>query len=793
MFQDVRFACRLFARRPGVTILIVVTLAIGIAASTVVFSVADAILWHPLPFREPDRLVALWSHDPVRNTTTRAISLASLNAWESKAGIFETVHAYGLGGNLLTGGGDAQAVTGGSVSLGLFSALGVLPQRGRDFVARDFQHGSDPVVLLSDGLWRSRFAANGDILGRTIAIDGRPHTVVGVMPPGFGFPVDSVRLWVPLSDGVRAARVNAVGRMRPGVSLAQAEATAEATTRGMLDTGGHPLPEVRVRPFMSHSPNTTTAIATLLGAVALLLLIAIVNAANVLLAEAIRRDAEMSIRASLGAGLARLARQVATETLLMTVTAAAAGIALSFGALRVVVAGLPWVMSFQTLRPIAIDRRALMFACLTAALVGIATALAPIARARRASLQASLKRAVISESSHVRLRSTLVVLQLAITTVLLVAAGLLANGFVRMNRIDFGYSPGNLLTVSVSLPATTLPTERGMAAFLDEWRRRAAAVPGVIAATVTGGAIPPSADFSRGSIETADRGVVTGTNAGLAVSDVDGDFFSTLGIPLLAGRTFDDRDGAGAMPVAVISRALAERLWPSADALGRQFRTERDKTWRTVIGIVGNVANGGIEQPADHLASYQARSQSNETWRYQSLVVRAAGHPGGLERPLRDVVRAIDPGVPVTEVATADDVIAEANARVRFATFLMWALAAIATALALIGVYAAFWCSVRQRTREIGVRLALGAEPSAIVGMVLGETALVALIGLAIGLPIAFAFSRVLRGLLFGVEPTDPLTFATASVLLVAAALVAAYLPARRAGCIDPTEALRHE
>src|SRR3954471_1002953 len=314
MWQDVRFALRLFARRPGVTALTVATLAIAIAASTVVFSVADAILWHPLPFREPERLVGLWSYNPALKTTSRSIPVAALNGWKAKTEMFETVHAYGLGANLLTGDDDAQAVTGGWASPGLFAALGVRPQIGRDVVPSDFQDGKDAVVLLSDRLWRSRFAAARDVVGRGLVIDGRPHTVIGVMPAGFGFPVDSVRLWVPLVDSARPSRVNAVGRLRPGVSFTQAQAIAERTSRGMVDVAGHALPEVRVRPFLMRSPKTAATMTALLGAVALLLLIAIVNAANVLLAEAVRRDAEMAVRASLGAGVTRLARQVATET-----------------------------------------------------------------------------------------------------------------------------------------------------------------------------------------------------------------------------------------------------------------------------------------------------------------------------------------------------------------------------------------------------------------------------------------------------------------------------------------------
>jgi putative ABC transport system permease protein len=793
MAQDLWFALRLFARRPGVTALIVMTLAIGIAASTVVFSVADAILWHPLPFREPERLVALWGHDPTQKSVSPSVPIAALNAWDASRQIFEDVHAYGMTSAVVTGDGDAQAVTGGSTSSGLFTALGVRPRIGRDFVSDDYHRASDPVVLLSDVLWRSRFAAARDIIGRTILIDGRRHAVVGVMPTGFEFPVDSVRLWVPLAeDPVHPIRVNAIGRLRPGVSFAEAQATAEATTRGLLDPAGHALPEVRVMPFLRRDPTTNLALVVLLGAVSLLLLIAVGNAANILLAEAIRRDAEMAIRASLGASVARLGRQVVTETLCMTTSAAVVGMALASVALRLVVSGLPWMMTFQSLRPIAIDWRASLFAVVTATVVGVGTALAPIVHASRVGRQSSLKGTAIAATSHMRLRWAVVVMQLAVTAVLLVAAGLLANGFVRMNRTDIGFSPANLLTVSADLPPTTFGTSSDKAAFIGEWRRRAATVPGVIAATVSSG-IPPHLGVHVGAIETADRGVVTGANVFVAVEDVDEGFFTTLSIPLLQGRAFDAGDRADGVPVAVISRALAALLWPAGDAIGHRFRVDADQPWYTTVGIVGNVQNGGFDQRLGGLAVYHARSQVKDIWRFQSLTVRAAGNPWRLERSLRELVRAMNSGVPVYEVETADEVIAGVNARVRFAIFLMWALAAIATSMALIGVYGAFWYAVRQRTREIGVRLALGAEPSDITWMVLTQTATVALVGLTIGLPVALASSRLLRGLLFGVEPSDPTTFALAAVLLVAAALAASYVPARRASRVDPTEALRYE
>jgi predicted permease len=793
MVNDLRFAVRMFARRPGVAALIVVTLAVGIAASTAVFSVADAILWHPLPFRDPDRLVSVTSFDPVRQSTSRAIRLSALHAWRAKEQILEDVYSYGMNAFLLTGGGDAEALTGGVVSNGMFAALGVRPRLGRDFRADDFRPDSDPVVVLSDALWHTRFAAAADIVGRPITIDGRRWTVIGVMPPGFVFPVNSVRLWTPaIDDPSRPAVVNAFARLRPGVPFAQARTTAEATTHNLIDPDGAVLPEIRVTPFVVPNPQAADALFALLGAVAMLLLIAVGNAANVLLAEAVRRDAEMAVRASLGASFGRLVRQVVTETLLVTMVAAGIGAALAAVVVRLVAAGLPHILTFQSLRPMAMDWRAIAFAIGIAVAAGLGTSLAPLTRARRATAQSSLKSTAIAATSHGRVRSALVVLQLAVTIILLVAAALLANSFVRLNRAGPGFSTSNLITIAVQFPRSQISDTAAMDRFLDEWRQGAARVPGVLATTVSE-SIPPGLGFARGTIETADGGVFTDSKADVAEGVIDDGFFSTLGIPLLQGRTFDGHDAPDSPLAAVVGRTMAERLWPDGDAIGHRFRLGPALPWYTVVGVVGNVTNGTFDHPLGAFTAYYARAQSKRLWPFEMLVIRAAGPPASLEHPLRELTRSLNPNLPIVEVETADELVAGANARVRFVTFLMWGFAAMATLLALVGVYGAFWCAVRQRTREIGVRLALGAAPLDIIRLVLAESARVVGAGLVIGVPIALGVSRGIRAMLFEVSPADPLTLGVVCTGLVAGAIAASYLPARRAGRVDPTVALRHE
>lgn len=793
--NDLRFAMRMFGQRPGVAALIVVTLGIGIAASTVVFSVADAILWHPLPFRDARRLVSLTSYDPAKKVTSRSVPLSALNAWRAKDSILEDIYTYGQDSFLLTGDGDAEELTGGVVSQGLFAALGVHPRLGRDLAVDDYRDDSEAVVVLSDTLWRRRFAAAGDILGRPLTMNDRRYTIVGVMGPGFTFPVDSDRLWIPLvANPAGLTRGNVLARLRPGVSLTHAQAVTAATTRNLVDQGVQALPEIRIGPFTRRDPETINALWVLLGAVGFLLLIAVSNAANVLLAEAVRRDAEMAVRSSLGASFGRLVRQVVTETLLVTGVAAVAATALAAAALRVAVAGMPWILTYQSLRPIALDWRAMVFTVGIATAAGLATALAPLTRARRAGSQSTLKGHAISATSHGRLRAALVVLQLAVTVVLLVAAGLLANSFVRLNRVNLGFSTTTLLRVSIGLPETQFRDKSAVDRFLDEWRRAAGRVPGVVSATISE-AIPPGLiESPSATIETADRGLTEQHR--IAWGDIDEGYFATLGIPLLQGRAFDARDRHDSPLAAVISVALAQQLWPGSDPIGRHFRFAPTLPWHAVIGVAGNVKNGDREVNqsfGNERAVYFARTQTTLTQRWESLIVRAAGDPKSLEHPLRELTRALNPNTPIISVETADEIVAEISGRARFVTMLMWGLAAIATLLALVGVYGAFWYAVRQRTREIGVRLALGAEPLDIVRLVLTENARVIAAGLMIGLPIALAVSRGLRSMLFDVSPADPPTLIVVSTALLAAALTASYLPARRVSRIDPTEALRHE
>ncbi len=790
--RDVRYALRRFGRYPSVAILAIGTMAIGIAASTSVFTLADAVLWHPLPFKDPERIVSLWSVQAPGLPATPRVPLASLEAWTAKADVLERVYAFSPRPGVIEA-GEPESVPVCEVSPGLLSSLGMLPISGRDFAPDDAAPGGDDVAIVSARLARTLGLEAGGP-NSTITVDGTRRNIVGVMPPGFSFPTNRAALWLPLSQEARGpgpARVTAMARLRPGVSLARARATAEVATNGLVDARGRHLASIRLAPFVEPDATTTTALCVLLGAVALLFLIAVGNASGVQLAEAVRRDAEMALRTSLGATRWRLARQVLAESLLLAGCAALAGAGLASWVISGAAPSVPSILSFQSLRPIQIDWRALTFLVLAALVAGVASALASISRIGRRDLRGSLDRAGSQSAGHTRFRSVFTVTQLAFTLVLLMGAGLLGNGFVRLMRADPGYRPAGVHLLSLDLPERWFPDKAGADSKLEEMRREVASLPDVTSATVSDSAPPDFGFMAAEAVETSDGNRIGRTDDVLGLADVDGAYFATLGIPLLSGRTFDDRDRPAGQPTTVISRSLAARLWPGRDPLGRHFRTEGGP-WLTVIGIAGDVANGGMDQPLGTLVMYVPRAQQARTRHRQTLIARMRSGATAAVASLRSVVRRTLPEAPIDNTETAYAAIADSNARVRFATGLMATFAAVALGLALIGVYGSFWCAVRQRTSEIGVRMALGASPQAIMNMVLSGTARLVALGALIGTPIALAGARMLRSLLFEVSPYDPVTFGLVVLALALAALAATYLPARAASRIDPLAALRH-
>jgi putative ABC transport system permease protein len=512
------------------------------------------------------------------------------------------------------------------------------------------------------------------------------------------------------------------------------------------------------------------------------------NVANVLLAETVRRDTELAVRAALGASWLRLARQLLIETLVLSTVAVLVAAVFASWVLDAIASGVPYLMSFQALRPVSLDWRALACAALVGAASGTGAAALSIARARLVRSDASLRAGASGPPGHARARNTLTAVQLAVTLALLVGAGLLGREMLRQGRVDPGFNPDHLVHLVVQLPTWKYTEDAQARTALERLRDEALRVPGVTHATLSHVMPPAFGSHPLEDIEGAAAAPAAGAGD-VSLARVDEAFFSTIGIPILAGRGFGATDRAGSLPVAIVSRSLGLRLWPDVDPLGRRFRESKDGPWLTVVGVAGDVARGG-DQPGNRLAFYTPRSQA-PLWWFEGLIVRTVPPPDQVAPALRTLTQQIMPEAPIIEVITAREALANANARVRFAGRLMTGVAGVALVLALVGVYGAFWCAVRQRTREIGVRIALGASPGNILRIVLGATARVTLTGLALGLPLALAGARGVESLLFEVSPVDPATFLAAGSLLAGAAIAASYLPARHAARIAPADVLR--
>jgi putative ABC transport system permease protein len=776
MRDDIWYALRGLRRRPGVAALLVGTLAIGIAATTIVFSLADAIIWHPLPFRDADRLVRV-------RASLAAPGSASTAQLDPGHSVFDGVYPFQLDSAIVKVGGEPRAVTICELSPGLLGALGIAPTWGREFASDEYVAGSAVVIVGAD-LWRRQQSAAPSPEDHTLIVDGVRHTIIGVMPEGFEFPVTRVALWRPHVPAPTATRVGALGRLKGGVTLEQAQAFAQTTARSRSGWS-----EIRIVPFVAVIPSTATALRVLFGAVALLLLIAVANAANVMLAETVRRDAEFAIRASLGASWPRLVRQLMSEALLVSAIAALVALVVSKWVLDLLVAGVPYFMSFQALRPIGIDWRALVFAAGITMFAGIGASWLSAVRAMHIDVDTALRGQGAGLPGQVQARAMLTVAQIAVTLVLLMGAGLLGKGFLRLSAVDPGFDADRLVDVNIQIPAWRYSSEADTRAALDHLQGEVRRLPGVVDVTIAH-SMPPGLQSRPLEGMVTDERTFPATSGFISQGLVDGSFFTTLGIPLLSGRSFDHRDQMNTAPVGVVSRTFARQLWPGHDAIGKRFRESATTPWITVVGIVGDVPNGGFEQALGPQAFYTARTQA-PTWWYEGVIVRTAAPPERMVPALRAIIQQSMPDAPITGVNTGDDMLANVNARVRFATLLMITFAAVALVVALVGVYGTFWSTVNQRTREIGVRMALGASPARVLRMVLAGSGRLLAIGLAIGVPLAVAGTRVLKSLLFEVSPNDPMTFATVVAFLAAASLAATYLPAKRAAAIDPVEALR--
>ncbi len=793
--QDLRYALRLLRREPAFTAAAVLTLALGVGVNTAIFSLFDAVLGKPLPYREPARLVRVGTYLPK----------GALPVFREQGRTLAGVALYDSGGEVnLTDSGEPERVAGSHVSPELFSTLGVRAALGRTFRAGEDLPGRDRVALLSDGFWRQRFGADPAVVGRQLTLDGTGCEVVGVMPPGFAFPSSSVRLWLPARldprDRIDLWKSNGfgiVGRLRPGVTAVQAQDELRRLTPRVRDSFPWRMPDDwntgpdnRIVPLQEWMVSKVRPrLLVLVGAVWLVLLVACADVANLLLARAAARRTEMAVRAALGGGRRRLVRQLLTESLVLGLAGSAVGLALAACGLPLLESVLP--ADTPRLAEVALDWRVLGFAAGLALATGIACGLLPAWRVLdTVGAAGGGERSVGDGRERRRLQAGLVVAQVAVSVVLVTGAGLLVRTLDQLLRVAPGFRSEHLLTARITPNDSRCDTAARCITFYGGLLDRLRALPGVSRVAAVND-LPLTGELQPVPVDLEDHPVPPGALPYVAREhDVTPEYLATMGIPLLAGRAFDPHEGQRPERVALVGESLARHFWPGRSAVGKHLRYVWEKKWRRIVGVVGDVRDESLAKSPDweYYVPY-----GQETLVVMDVVVRVAGDPAAAGEALRRAVAEADPDVPVSKVRTLDGIVAASVGTPRSTMWLLATFALLALALSGVGIFGVISYGVSRRVREIGIRMALGATARQVRRLVLGGALALAAAGAGIGVAAAVAATRLLRGLLFGVSATDPWVLAAAPVLLVATALLAAWLPARRAVGLDPTAALRGE
>ena len=803
MLQDLRYGARMLMKHPGFTFVAVLTLALGIGANMVIFSVVNAVLLRPLPYPEPERLIRLWESNPGRGWPEFSASAPNFEDWRKQQAVFEQLAAYEFNTFNLTGSGEPERVAGVNVTANLFQVLGVLPALGRNFLPEEEQAGRNRVAILSDGLWQRRFGADPALPGRQIELSGESYTVVGVMPPRFRL-TEGTQLWVPLTldpalQPWRADRSNhnlsVLGRLKPGISVAQAQVDLDTIARRLEQQ--YPQSNsgwgVRMRAFYDWivPDQTRRSLLVLFAAVGFVLLIACANVANLLLARASTRQREMVIRAALGANRARVMRQLLTESLLLAIVGGLAGVLLALWGTELIKAST--ALNIPRLNETRLDATVLGFSVIVLMLTALIFGLAPAWQASKLNLNETLKEGGRGDSSGARhrLRGALVIGEVALALVLLLGAGLMIRSFAHLQKVALGFAPENLLTMQVSLPGSKYGETASRVDFFSQLLERLRTVPGVTdAAAVT--QLPLFSGMSWAMEITLEGREASSSSARLSAATfaVTPHYFQTMGIPLLQGRDFTERDRGDALLNLIVNEAFARRFWPNENPIGKRFRPGTSNPFGTVVGVVGNVRNVSLESEGGP-AFYFSHGRIGMPGLV--VVVRTVAPPETMTAALRAQVSALDVDLPVYNVRAMERLVSNAAGQPRFQTVLLGLFGAVALLLAAVGIYGVMAYAVTQRTHEIGVRMALGAQARDVLRLVIGQGMILSLVGVAIGLAMAFGLTRLLKSLLFGVSVLDPLTFVVAALLLVSVALLACYIPARRAAKTEPLAALHYE
>lgn len=799
LLRDIRYAIRSLLKHPGFTLMAVITLALGIGANTAIFSVCNAVLLRPLPFRESERLVMVWNKGAEAAGGDRTpLALADVLDWRAQNRSFESVGAFQNTFYNYTSGEVPERVRAAGVTANFFSLLGVQVQLGRDFLADDERSGAQRVALLSDHFWRTHFGADPQVLGKTIRISGVEGIVVGVMPANLNFPAKDVKLWTVMQTVQPTRRgpyfLTGIGRLKTGVTPEQAGAEIQ-TFKSSFSGDKFDFNLLPVNDYLVG--DVRLALLALLVAVTLVLLIAAVNVANLTLVRAEGRAKEISIRTALGASRGRIFRQSLTESLLLTSAGGVVGALLAMWGvdllLKLAPEGLP------RLSEIRIDGSVLGWTALVSLLTGLIFGFAPAWQSSRLDLNETLKeggRGSSQGAARQRWRNLLVVTELSLAMMLLIGAGLLVKSLWRLQRVDVGVNPERVLTMQLALRGERYAQPEGTERVRDFYSRlveQTQSLPGVRAAAVSNSLPPDDTDFSS-DFTIEGRSFEPGHQAPIAYFiRVSPDYFRVLDIPLRSGRFFNAADSANAPRVMLINKTLQRQVFPNEEPISKRVNigTAREPDWNQIVGVVEDVKYNGLADEVQP-ALYQPTAQA-PSWGMSLILKTDVADPFSLTAAVRTEVRKLDQELPIAQVSTLDQRLATATAQPRFRTMLISLFAAVALVLACVGIYGVISYSVAQRTHEIGIRMALGAQQHDVLKLVILQGAVLAITGAALGLGGAFALTRLMAGLLFGVTPTDAFTFSYVPLCLIMIALLACYIPARRATKVDPLVALRYE
>jgi putative ABC transport system permease protein len=786
-------------KKPGFALIAVFTLSLGIGANTAIFSVVNSVVLRPLPYTNAERLMTIWEDHRARNGPVNEwTSPPGFEDWRNQAKSFDHVVALQNWQPTLTGQGEPEQLFGAQISHDTFAMLGVTPALGRSFRPEEDQRGVESVVIISHKLWRRRFGADPSLVGKRISLNGESREVIGVMPAGFKFPIIAgADIWRPiqpaLSPGCQRGciTVRVMARLKPDATETQARAElnsiAARIEQQFPDTNLKvsatlvPLHEFLVGPVK-------TQMLALLVAVGFVLLIACANVANLLLARSATREKEIAIRASLGAGRWRIARQLLSESLLLAVIGGAVGLLLAYGLVVLLVGFSP--QGTPRLDEIGMDRRVFGYMMGVTVLTGLLFGAAPVLQLFKADLNQSLRDSGkgLQVARSGRAFGALVIAETALALTLLVGAGLLIRSFIRLQRVDPGFSPRNVLTAVVTLPQAVYPERAQIAPFYSQLLERVKALPGVRSAAAVS-SLPLAGNDNDAGFLIEGRPEPKPDQRPVAwISSVSHDYFRTMGMRLVAGREFNERDNESSPKVVIISEATARRHFPNEDPIGKRIGNGRPDGWREIVGVTADVKHFGLNQDARVSMFFPHRQQPS---RRMFIVARAAADPLSLSSALRGAVAAMDKNLAVSNISAMEEITAQSIGQERFTLLLLGTFSALALLLAVAGIYGVMSYAVAQRTHEIGVRMAVGAQTRDVLKMVVSQGMVLVSAGVGIGLASSLALTRFIRGLLFGVSATDPMTFAGVAALLALVALVACYVPARRASKVDPLVALR--